>query len=146
MQFLNNQNALNTKKLDILFARKADAYKTVLERAIEFGADPKMQEKYMTLQNSIHGALIVASREVVDVLDGDPRTSLHMNANRLRLADDEQEIERYRAHEWRETLERADDHAIGYSKPCLRIPGGSRPRIRDDVAQHSDLMSPGVPR
>jgi len=24
--------------------------------------------------------------------------------------------------------------------------GGSRPRIRDDVAHHSDLMSPGVPR
>jgi hypothetical protein len=24
--------------------------------------------------------------------------------------------------------------------------GGSRPRIRDDVAQHSDLMSLGVPR
>jgi hypothetical protein len=107
VQFINSQNALNTKKLDVLFARKADAYKTVLEKAIEFGADPKMQEKYMILQNSIHGALIVASREVVDVLDGDPRTSLHMNANRLRLADDEQEIERYRAHEWREALERA---------------------------------------
>jgi Single cache domain 3 len=24
--------------------------------------------------------------------------------------------------------------------------GGSRPRIRDDVAHHSDLMSPGIPR
>jgi len=24
--------------------------------------------------------------------------------------------------------------------------GGSRPRIRDDVAHHSDLISPGVPR
>jgi hypothetical protein len=24
--------------------------------------------------------------------------------------------------------------------------GGSRPRIRDDVAHHSDLMSLGVPR
>jgi hypothetical protein len=24
--------------------------------------------------------------------------------------------------------------------------GGSRPRIRDDVAQHSDLMSLGIPR
>jgi hypothetical protein len=24
--------------------------------------------------------------------------------------------------------------------------GGSRPRIRDDVAQHSDLISLGVPR
>jgi len=24
--------------------------------------------------------------------------------------------------------------------------GGSRPRIRDDVAHHSEMMSPGVPR
>jgi hypothetical protein len=106
VQLINSQNALNTKKLDILFARKADAYKIVLEKAIEFGVEPKTQEKYLALQNSVHGALIVASKEVADVLDGDPRISLHMNANRLRLADSEQEIERYRSQEWREAVER----------------------------------------
>jgi hypothetical protein len=46
VQLINSQNALNTKKLDILFARKADAYKMVLEKAIEFGVEPKTQEKY----------------------------------------------------------------------------------------------------
>ena len=30
--------------------------------------------------------------------------------------------------------------------PSSADSGGSRPRIRDDVAQHSDLMSLGVPR
>jgi hypothetical protein len=57
VQLINSQNALNTKKLDILFARKADAYKTVLDKAIEFGADPKAQERYLALQSSIHSAL-----------------------------------------------------------------------------------------
>jgi hypothetical protein len=106
VQLINSQNALNTKKLDTLFARKADAYKMVLEKAIEFGVDPKTKEKYLALQSSIHGALIVASKEVVDVLDGDARISLHMNANRLRLADSQQEIERYQINEWREAVER----------------------------------------
>ena len=46
VQLINSQNALNTKELDILFARKADAYKMVLEKAIEFGVDPKRQEIY----------------------------------------------------------------------------------------------------
>jgi len=90
VQLINSQNALNTKKLDILFARKADAYKMVFEKAIEFGVDPKTQEKYPALQSAIHGALIVAPTEVADILDGDPRISLHMNANRLRLADGQQ--------------------------------------------------------
>ena len=38
-------------------------------------------------------------------------------------------------------------HAFG-ERAVLQLvdSGGSRPRIRDDVAQHSDLMSPGVPR
>jgi hypothetical protein len=106
VQYINGQNALNTKKLDVLFARKADAYKMVLEKAIEFAADPKNQAKYMILQNSIHAALIVASKDVVDALDGNPRISLHMNAMRLRSADNEQEIEHYRANEWREAVER----------------------------------------
>jgi hypothetical protein len=106
VQLINSQNALNTKKLDILFARKADAYKMVLEKAIEFGVDPKMQEKYTALQSSTHGALIVASKEITDALDGNSRISLHMNANRLRFADSEQEIERYQTHEWLQALER----------------------------------------
>jgi hypothetical protein len=44
----------------------------------------------------------------------------------------------------------ADSVAIedipGSFRPAVADSGGSRPRIRDDVAQHSDLMSLGVPR
>jgi hypothetical protein len=30
--------------------------------------------------------------------------------------------------------------------PELLIPGASRPRFRDDVAHHSEMISPTVPR
>jgi len=30
---------------------------------------------------------------------------------------------------------------FGIGSACVRIPGGSRPRIHDDVARHSDLIS-----
>jgi hypothetical protein len=36
------------------------------------------------------------------------------------------------------------DHAL--PRCLIADSGGSRPRIRDDVAHHSDLMSLGVPR
>jgi hypothetical protein len=41
------RSALNNKKIEVLFARKADAYKTVLETAGEFAASLK------TLRNII---------------------------------------------------------------------------------------------
>ena len=57
--------------------------------------------------------------------------------------------------QWREyacvlIAERILQHKIEfYNSPAMERgadSGGSRPRIRDDVAHHSDLMSLGVPR
>jgi len=64
-----------------------------------------MQDKYLPPQSSIHAALLVASEEVANILDRDPRVSLHMNATRLRMAETEEDIQLYQMHEWREALE-----------------------------------------
>lgn len=104
-QLISSRAALNVKRLEILFSRKVDAYSSLLERAGEFGADPKDQNKYLLLQSAIHAALIVASKGVASVLDANPRISLHMNANRLRMAEDQQEIQKYQINEWRVAME-----------------------------------------
>jgi hypothetical protein len=121
---INSHTTLSTKKLDVLFARKADAYKDVLDKAGEFGIDPKSPEKYLAFQSALHAALIVASKEVADILDGNPRISLHMNAGRLRLADSQDEIVRYQMNEWRVAME------------------GTKAAMRSDVATLSEVRVP----
>jgi hypothetical protein len=123
-QIISSHVTLSTKKLEILFVRKADAYKNILEKAGEFGIDPKSSEKYLAFQSALHAALIVASKEVADILDDNPRMSLHMNANRLRMADNQDEIARYQMHEWREALE------------------STKTAMREDVAKVSEVRLP----
>ena len=99
------RSALNSKKLEVLFSRKADSYKTVLETAGEFASSPNDIVKYHAFQNSFHAAVIVASKQVADALDNPRSNSLHMNAQRLRTAQDEHEIERIRMTSWYESME-----------------------------------------
>ncbi|HKQ88491.1 MAG TPA: hypothetical protein VJS43_17165 [Candidatus Acidoferrales bacterium] len=40
-QYIAAKAALNNKKLEILYVRKVDCYKSVLEKAGDYGADPK---------------------------------------------------------------------------------------------------------
>ena len=105
-QTIGSNSAVNIKKIDVLFTRKSDEYKNTLEKAGEFGIAPKELSKFLSLQSAIHAASLVASEEVAKVLDADPRISLHMNATRLRLAENEEEVVRLQTHEWYEVLER----------------------------------------
>jgi hypothetical protein len=107
-QWASSYTALKVKNLEVLFARKADAYKEVIEKAWEFGNDPTHQENFLSLRNSIYAALIIASKDIADALDDNPRTNLHATAVLLRTTanDTPQDVPRVQMHQWREAAER----------------------------------------
>jgi transposase-like protein len=62
------------------------------------------------------------------------------------LAEDEEFLRALVRTALQEVLEAEMSEALGAKKGERADSGGSRPRIRADVAHHSDLMSLGVPR
>ncbi len=94
-------------RMEVLFARKADAYKTLLETAGEFSTDPHDVAKYHAFQSSLHAAVIVASQQVADALDNPQSNSLHMVAQLLRMAQEPGEMERVQMTKWYESMETA---------------------------------------
>jgi len=76
-----------------------------LEKAGEFAADPKDHPKYLIFQSALDAALIVASEEVSEALDNPRKNSLHVTAQRLRLADTENEMLRIQMREWYSSME-----------------------------------------
>ena len=104
-QIIAAKGALKTKRLELFYARKADAYKVLFERAADFGIDPKNVGKFLQFQAALHSALIIASEDVADILDNPRRNGLHVSAVRLRMAENETEIQHIQMHEWHQALE-----------------------------------------
>ncbi len=104
-QVIAARAALRTKRLELFYARRADAYKVLFEKAADFGVDPKNLSKFLTFQAALHAALIVASENVADILDNPRRGGLHASALRLRFAESDDDILRIQTHEWHEGME-----------------------------------------
>lgn len=92
------------KKLELLYGRKADAYRDLVINAGTFAHDPWNEDKYLAYLNSYLTALTVASDEVAETLDG--RTGVSVNAQRLRSRDYD-EMSRVRMGPWYTAMETA---------------------------------------
>ena len=75
---------LRTRRLELYFQAKASAYKALLERMGEFACCPLYQEKYLTFLAAYEAALVFASDEVANSLQGP--VGISVNAQRLRSA------------------------------------------------------------
>ncbi|HEX3861359.1 MAG TPA: hypothetical protein VHY35_06655 [Stellaceae bacterium] len=124
-QLIATRAVLRTKRLELFYGRKADAYKVLFEKATDFGVDPKNLPKFLMFQSALHVAVIVASENVADILDNPRRNGLHVSAVRLRAAGSDDEIQRIQMHEWHEAMEatkkavRAD--LAGFATGHLRL-------------------------
>jgi hypothetical protein len=104
-QLIAVRTAMQTKKLELFYARKVDAYKFLLEKAGEFAPDPATPEKYSLFQASLFAALIVSSDAVAEALDNPRKNGLHMNAQRLRMAKGTDALQRVQMKEWYDSME-----------------------------------------
>lgn len=63
-QAVNGWFARTTKKVEMSYARKADAYSALLQKAGSFGLDPASDEKYAAFLTAFHTAWLLAGPDV----------------------------------------------------------------------------------
>lgn len=99
---------LRTKRLELAYARKADAYNHLMQTAGAFAHDAFNEEKYVLFLNAYLAAKIICSDEVLRVLEGPE--GLNANAQRLRTAQAAQNplLEKYNiaATTWNAAMEK----------------------------------------
>ena len=98
-QLVGAWGSLKSKRLGLLYARKADAYADLLMKTGDFALDPSDRDKYLLYLASFQGALLFASPEVTEALSGVPN-GLNLNAQRLRTAEDPTALEATRLTTW----------------------------------------------
>ena len=98
-QLVGAWGSLKSKRLELLYARKADAYADLLMKIGEFSFDPSDRDKYLHYLASFQGALLFASPEVAEALRG-RLDGLNINAQRLRLAEDNTALDVVRSTTW----------------------------------------------
>jgi hypothetical protein len=76
--------ALRTRRLEIYWQAKGDAYKGLLERLAEFASHPTDEKVYFDFLTAYETALLFASDEVAEQLAG--TFGISVNAQRLRAA------------------------------------------------------------
>jgi len=96
---------LRTKRMELSYGRKADAYRDFVIKAGTFAHDPWNEEKYIQYLHSYLGALIVSSDDVKQALDGP--TGVSVNAQRLRKDRDFDSMYKKQATIWYEAMEAA---------------------------------------
>lgn len=78
---------LKSKRLDLVFKAKMDAYQRLMERVGQLVFEPHNYEKYAAYLAAYEAAFIVASDTVADALSG-PK-GLNISIQRLRVASPE---------------------------------------------------------
>jgi hypothetical protein len=99
-QFVATRAGLKTRRLELYFKAKADAYRTLLERIGEFALEPTSLPRYLAFLAAYEGAFLFASEDVAESLRG--RSGLHVNAQRLRGASSDAEREKVAVTTWYE--------------------------------------------
>lgn len=62
---------LKTKRMELVYARKADIYKYFFERAGAFATDHSSPEKYAEFIHAYYATLIIASPDVLEAFDAE---------------------------------------------------------------------------
>jgi hypothetical protein len=101
--------SLRSKKMELLFARKADSYQRLLELAAIFATDPHNQEKYLPFVGALDAATIVASAKVADLLINPQAGSLSVSAQYLRAAETLEEVRKAQLTKWYDSMKRVAD-------------------------------------
>ncbi|MGI8897438.1 MAG: hypothetical protein ACR2IB_03485 [Pyrinomonadaceae bacterium] len=96
---------LKTKRLELSFGRKADAYRDFMIKAGTFGHDPRNEEKYLQYLHSYLAALIVASDNVKETLNA--KDGVSVNAQRLRVSLNYDSMSTLRSTSWSNAMEAA---------------------------------------
>jgi hypothetical protein len=107
--WISGRLSLKSKKIELWFGRKADAYQRVLNLAGEFAADPYNQEKYLPFIGALDAATIVASPKVADLLINPKANGLSVNAQRLRKAQTPDELQKLQMKDWYDAMKRVGD-------------------------------------
>lgn len=96
---------LKARRLDLFFQAKLQSYEALLGQMGEFAADPKDLTKYLVFLTAYERALLLASDEVAEQLAG--RTGISVNAQRLRMAQTEDDRRRIAVTTWYEATKAA---------------------------------------
>lgn len=110
-QLISAWASFRMKKMELLYSRKADAYRDFVINAGTFAHDPWNEDKYLDYLNSYLTALTVASDEVERALNG--KTGVSVNAQRLRSTQrlrtdrDFNEMTAVRVGSWYDAMEAA---------------------------------------
>lgn len=94
---------LRMKRLELAYARKADAYKDFLLKTSTFVLDPWDEEKYVQYLCSYNVVLVVASDAVHEVLKGS--NGVNMSAQRLRGSKNQEEMVTVKITTWSDSME-----------------------------------------
>jgi len=95
---------LKTKRMEVFYARKADAYTELIMRIGVFARDPRNRNEYEEFLRTYNVALMLASEGVVGALAG--REGLSVAAQRLRVAEGENELLALQMRDWYDATER----------------------------------------
>lgn len=104
-QLISGRANFRMKKLELLYARKADAYRDLLVNAGTFSHEPMNDVKYLAYLNSYLIALTVASDEVEQTLNG--KTGVSVNAQRLRISSNDAEMVKIQSGPWYDAMKTA---------------------------------------
>jgi hypothetical protein len=104
-QLISGRANFRMKKLELLYGRKADAYRDLLVNAGTFAHDPWNEEKYLAYLTSYLTALTVASHEVEHALNG--KTGVSVTAQRLRTNRNYDEMIKVQSGPWYNAMKTA---------------------------------------
>ncbi len=104
-QLISAIATLKTKKIELSYGRKADAYRDFMIKAGTFGHDPWNEEKYLQYLHSYLAALIIASDDVNETLNG--KTGVSVNAQRLRVNRNYDSMSAIQSTSWYNAMEAA---------------------------------------
>ena len=105
-QFLYSSGAMRAKRIEISFARKADAYREFMIKAATFAHEPWAEASYVEFLHAYLAALLVASPGVEVALKGE--NGVHTNAQRLRTDRDYISMDAVRGSTWLDAMTRAE--------------------------------------
>jgi hypothetical protein len=102
-QYLNYKSNLKAKKIELLFNNKSKSYHDFMIEALNFGTDPKNKDKYLRFFHAYQTAILFANDEVKESLAC--KTGVNIAAQRLKLAESDDEIIRIQCNDWHKAME-----------------------------------------
>lgn len=94
---------LRAKRMELAYARKADAYRDFMMKAGTFGHDPRNEEKYVQYLHAYLAAQIVASDSVYKALTANG--GVNSSAQQLRTERDYNAMFKLQRDSWRVAME-----------------------------------------